>query len=546
MRSWSRIVAGLLVVAGFSAAMRLTTAEVITPRSAGTAATQTSGTAETIRYPAVAGLFYPSDRGELSRDIDKLLAGAKRENLGRVRALICPHAGYPFSGPVAASAYRQIEGQKGMTAIVLGPSHYSAFDGISVCCAGQYRTPLGDVAIPPRAAELARMRPFAPESAALVQRPEWSLQSPVALHLPKVDTPHTWEHSVEVQVPFLQKSLGSFSIVPCVCGEVDPDAAADVLAKIVDDRTLIVASSDLSHYYPYNDAKDKDQRCVGAVCAMDEARMAGQEACGKTPIIILMHLAGQKGWKPRLLDYRNSGDTAGDKKAVVGYAAIAFVEPPRPAGAADDSSSSPSGIGSTVPVDTRTSPPGGLSSKLGDRLVELARTSLEQCVRAGKKPDVDPKTLPAELREAKGCFVTLTKHGELRGCVGHIFPDEPLYKGVLDNAQAAALHDSRFSPVQASELPDIKVEVSVLTVPEPLQFSSPEQLLARLRPNQDGVVLKVHGRTSTFLPQVWEELPDKEQFLGHLSSKAGCAADAWRDPGTEVLIYRVQAFHEPE
>jgi len=187
-----------------------------------------------------------------------------------------------------------------------------------------------------------------------------------------------------------------------------------------------------------------------------------------------------------------------------------------------------------------------LSSDEQRTLVRLARQSLEEVVRRDRLPEVDTASLSPRLREPSGCFVTLEIQGQLRGCIGHITPQEPLYQAVMDNARSAALHDTRFSPVTPEELSRIDVEVSVLTVPQPLAFSSPEDLLAKLVPNRDGVVLAAGFRRATFLPQVWEKLPDKVRFLQQLSLKAGLDADGWRGPDVSVQIYHVQAIKEHE
>lgn len=178
-------------------------------------------------------------------------------------------------------------------------------------------------------------------------------------------------------------------------------------------------------------------------------------------------------------------------------------------------------------------------------LLSLARKSLQRAVTDGKLIEV-PTDIAPYLKVEKGCFVTLTIKGQLRGCIGNISPDMPLAEAIIRNARSAALYDSRFSPVTADELAAIEVEVSVLTAPTPLEFSSPDDLLKKLRPNVDGVVLKVGMSRSTFLPQVWEQLPDPNDFLNHLSAKAGQPAMAWRQPGTQVMIYQVEAFKESE
>ncbi|MGA2221549.1 MAG: AmmeMemoRadiSam system protein B [Verrucomicrobiia bacterium] len=473
-----------------------------------------------IREPAVAGIFYPKDQATLSQTLDALLAGATPHTIdGELRALICPHAGYPYSGPVAATAYRLLSGHDFQTVMLLAVSHYAAFAGASVANADVYRTPLGDVPVSPKARELAKINPFVLEPRCFVQRPQWFSQASHAVPPAGEDTPETWEHSGEVQVPFLQKTLKNFTLVPVVTGEVDPEKMAGVLVGQVDDKTLVIASSDLSHYHPYDEARARDKVTTDAIVNLDIDRMKSSgDACGKTPVLALMYLAKQKGWKATLLDYRNSGDTAGNKDAVVGYAAIVFYTPRQ---------------------QSFTTP----ERKL---MLDLARRTLREVVTNGKLPDAAADAFPTSFTEKKGCFVTLTKRDQLRGCIGHIVPQEALYKAIMDNAQSAALHDPRFTPVRPDELDKIEIEVSVLTVPEPLAFSSPDDLLNKLQPHKDGVVLQIGGRGATYLPQVWEQIPDKVQFLNTLAEKAGCPPDAWRGRDVKVLIYHVEAFKESE
>jgi len=469
------------------------------------------------REPAVAGLFYPKDPSELSRTLDALLANVKPQTIeGDLRALICPHAGYQFSGPVAASAYRLLPGRKYQTVVLLGVSHYAAFAGASVANADLYRTPLGDVPVSPKAGQLAKKPPFVLEPRCPVQRPPWSPQASHPQPPEGADTPETWEHSAEVEVPFLQKTLGNFQLVPVVTGDVDPEWMARSLAGLLDDSTLVVASSDLSHYHPYDQALELDTRCVQAICNLDVEQMKSQEACGRTPILALMYLARQMGWKAKLLDCRNSGDTAGNKDSVVGYSAIAFYAPH----------------------------PQNFTAGERSQLLTLARQSLKSA--AAKDGSPDTAGLPAKFSEMKGCFVTLTTHGQLRGCIGNILPQQPLDRAITDNARNAALHDPRFDPVQPAELDKIEIEISVLTEPTPLPFNSPDDLLGKLRPHRDGVVLRIGDRMATYLPQVWAQIPDKADFLDSLAQKAGCARSAWRNPGTEVFVYQVESFSESD
>jgi AmmeMemoRadiSam system protein B len=256
-----------------------------------------------VREPAVAGGFYPADAASLGKTIDDMLGQAKARNLKGLRALVSPHAGYQYSGPVAASGFKQLVGQGFERVVVMGPSHHVLFSGVALPDVDALRTPLGDIMISPWGRELARQSPFVVDS-----------------------TPHAREHSVEVELPFLQKVLGRFEVLPLVFGEVDEQVVAKKISAGLDAKTLIVASSDLSHYYTYEKAQALDRATVDAILRLDVATMSRREACGKSPILALLHIARERGWKAELLDARNSGDTAGDRTRVVGYASVAFIE----------------------------------------------------------------------------------------------------------------------------------------------------------------------------------------------------------------------------
>jgi hypothetical protein len=479
---------------------------------------KTAGQSLRVRPPAVAGLFYPAEASVLSKTLDGLLERAPAHYIPHLRALVCPHAGYEFSGSTAAVAYKTLIGRPFETVVVMGPSHYAYFHLASIPDADVYETPLGKVPISEKAAALLKVFPFVLEPRCPVQRPDWWTKAPRPAPAVGEDTPETWEHSVEVQVPFLQKTLPHAKILPIVIGNADPEQIAKGLAGILDDRTLVVASSDLSHYHPYDDAKKLDSRCVDAICRLDTDDMKSEEACGKLPILALMHLARQKGWKTRLLDCKNSGDVTGQKDRVVGYSAIAFYEPT----------------------------PEKVSDQERKFLLTLARKSLLCAATNGAHPDFNPADVSPNLSKTRACFVTLTENGALRGCIGHILPQEPLYQAVMDNTQNAARRDPRFPPVQADEVDKIKIEVSVLTEPQTLPFASPEELLSKLKPYEDGVLLKIGSHGATFLPQVWAQIPEKADFLNQLSLKAGCAPSAWRGGDTSVSIYHVESFEEPD
>lgn len=487
---------------------------------------------EKVREAAVAGLFYPGDRATLSKLLDGLLARAGGGSPKGLRALICPHAGYRFSGQTAAIAYKQAAGGNFRTVIVLAPSHYARFEGASVPAVDAYRTPLGLIPLSRKADRLATVSPFVGKPRASVRRPGWWVQSPKKAPPAGKDTPHTWEHSLEVQLPFLQKVLKKFTLVPAVFGHVDTKAAAKALETFIDDRTLIVVSTDLSHHHPYEEARRLDNATVAAILRLDADVLTGEDACGHSPVKTLLHLAKTKGWKGRLLDYRNSGDTGGDKARVVGYAAVGFYDADAP-----KASAPPQSTAIPAPV---------YSTQERRFLLDLARKTLAKVALSSSVPRIDTGDVPRSLVQPKACFVTLTKKGELRGCIGGFFPREPLFMAVVNMTYRAAMRDKRYKPVRADELAEIEIEISVLTVPRPLKFSSPEDLLARLRPGVDGVILRAGRRQSTYLPQVWEQMPGKEVFLSNLARKAGLPPTAWRQPGVSVLTYQVEAFHEEQ
>lgn len=272
-----------------------------------------------IRAMAVAGAFYPGDPEELSIMIDRFLKEAKDIEIGgKLRGLVVPHAGYIYSGPIAAYGYRLLKGFKDDfdRVLILGPSHYAAFMGACEAGFDGWQTPFGVIK--------------AKSIRSIVEKEHKGLMNTYpAAHAP--------EHCLEVQLPFLQKTFGLDSkpeIIPILCGDVDPHTLASAVASAVDERTLIIASSDLSHYLPYKEAVKTDSVANKAVPGLDiNSFEQSGDACGKTGILTLMHIAKTRGWSGKMLDYRNSGDTSGDKNAVVGYGCYAFFSPKGKSGA---------------------------------------------------------------------------------------------------------------------------------------------------------------------------------------------------------------------
>ena len=452
---------------------------------------------QTIRPPAVAGRFYPDDPEELRKTVRTLLRDAPDVGIqGTIRGLVSPHAGYIYSGIVAAAGYRQIA-LSTRTVILIGPSHRFPLKGPSIPTVTAYQTPLGDVRLAQLAFKLQKL--------------------PIFESVPEA---HKREHSLEVQLPFLQVMLKDFKIVPILINSGDPKALAEVLAPHIDNDTLIVASTDLSHYYPYERAVSMDRICTSAITNAEFSRMPLCEACGKRAVMTLMHIAEIKNWDAKLIDYKNSGDTAGGKDNVVGYASIAFV----------DRKEMSKKMKESISIQDKKA------------LLRLARSAIEAMLVDGVKVE-RPGTSPI-LKEDRGCFVTLHKYGQLRGCIGTIEPVCSLVECVEKNAQNAAFKDPRFQRLSAEELPELDIEVSILSVPERLNFKDGDDLKRQLRPNVHGVILSREMHSSTFLPQVWEQLPDKELFLEHLCLKGGMPATAWKDPATNVEVYQAEVFGE--
>jgi AmmeMemoRadiSam system protein B/AmmeMemoRadiSam system protein A len=446
-----------------------------------------------VRPAAVAGMFYPDDPAELKRTLSELLANAKPAGHARSpKALIVPHAGYIYSGPVAASAYGLLATLRGRIrrVVLLGPTHRVYVRGLALPEADRFATPLGEIPL-----DREGMRSLA----ALPQ----VIQSAAA---------HQMEHSLEVQLPFLQQVLGDFQLLPLAVGEATVDEVAEVLEQVWGgDETLIVISSDLSHFLPDTLARKVDGGTVNAILALN-AHLNHEQACGATPINGLLRAAQAHGLHPVALDVRNSSQTAGDPERVVGYAAFAFQ-------AEADADQPDTEKGSTLLKLARSE----IGSKLGHR--------------------IPPPAHAGWLDEPGASFVTLTRLGELRGCIGTLEAHRPLGVDVRENAVAAAFRDPRFMPLSREEFDDIRVEVSLLSPSEPLLVASEDDALARLRPGVDGVVFEYGHTRSTFLPQVWEQLPEPSEFLAHLKRKAGLPTDFWADQ-VRLSRYTVSKWKE--
>ena len=466
----------------------------------------------TVRPATQAGRFYEADPKTLSHEVDSFLAlHAKDTTKERVVAIIVPHAGYFYSGNVAASAYMALNPKQPYKRIfLLGPSHHEWLNGASVDSdADYYETPLGEIKV---------------DTETVNQLIE---ADSVFFYQSKA---HDREHCLEVQLPFLQRRLGEVPpIVPIIISTNDfskLQRMADVLKPYLNDENLFIISSDFSHYPSYKDAYKVDAETGAAVASGDVEQFIATieknedlgiknlatSACGEFPIITLMLMLDKK-YEIRHLMYQNSGDITGDDAdRVVGYHAFAVFQKQQ------------SGNGFVLTDSDK------------HLLKEIALQSIKDSLDGKPISNTTRYKLDATLQQKCGAFVSLHKHGQLRGCIGHFGEDYPLHEIVAVMARSAAFEDPRFMPLRREELIDTDIEISVLTPMRRIQSLDEFEL------HHHGIYIRKGGRSGTFLPQVADEVNwTKEEFVGHCSrDKAGLGWDGWRD--AELYVYEAIVF----
>jgi AmmeMemoRadiSam system protein B/AmmeMemoRadiSam system protein A len=450
---------------------------------------------DTVRRPAHAGTFYPADPQALADVVDRCIRDAPSFAISP-KALVAPHAGYAYSGPVAGTAYRSIAPRRDAIkrVVVLGPCHWDPTGTFAVPQARAFRTPLGDVPVDRDAVDELAARGLAEVD----------------------DRPHIREHSLEVHLPFLQRVLSRFTLVPIAVGAPRVEETSALLGRLWGgEETLIVVSSDLSHYHDYVGAMQLDRAASRAIETLRLDQLGDEHACGRHPVKGLLAQAVLRDLRVTTLDLRSSGDTAGRDRRdrVVGYGSYSF----EPATAAR--------LGQP---DRRT-------------LMHHAYRSVLGAVQGVRADPLDPSRLPATLRAHRATFVTLTLDGKLRGCIGSVLPEEPLIASVVRNAARAAMEDPRFERPTPDEVRRMALTVSVLSHPRPIACSNEREALAALRPGIDGVILEAMGRRGLFLPDVWESLREPQTFLAHLKQKAGLDRRGWPE-GARLYRFRTERF----
>jgi AmmeMemoRadiSam system protein B/AmmeMemoRadiSam system protein A len=457
-----------------------------------------------VRPAAFAGQFYPADAARLASEIDGYLAAAEAAApaaplAGRIAGLIAPHAGYVYSGKTAAAAYALLRGQAIDTVVIIGPSHRVAFEGVSIWPDGGFETPLGVARVDADLArEIAKFSGFRFRRDAFAE-----------------------EHSVEVQVPFVQRVLPGAAIVPIVMGEQTRTTIrtlAGALTKACRDRrVVVVASTDLSHFLPVDRAQATDAGTTALIRDLKTETIirkveAGENImCGGGPVAAVL-LFAEKAGQPKV-EILARTDSSAFGGPVVGYLAAAVFSGPPPAAEAF-----------ALTADEKAD------------LLKLARAALTEYVTRGT--EVDDLSGRDKFRAPRGAFVTLTRDGALRGCIGFIEPVLPLGRAVIRTAIYAATQDPRFRPVRAEEIKDLRVEISVLT---PAREIDDPRLV---KVGTHGLIVEKDGAKGVLLPQVpvdngW----DRETFLGEGCLKAGLPRDAWTR-GAKLSVFEAIVFHE--
>jgi len=468
----------------------------------------------------LAGRWYPADANTLKKEVSQLFQKTDVKPAENIIALILPHAGYQYSGRTAAMGLASL-GRQYKRIVVIGPSHYMPMqDVLSVPRETDYQTPLGEVAID---TEFVNKLLAYPQFQAIGQ----------------ANQP---EHSTQIQVPLLQFTQKDFKLVLIVAGQCSMQTiskAASILNSLIDSDTLVIASSDFVHYGPNYDyvpfkenvqegLKNLDMGAYKYIEQLDSngfmkyVNQTGATICGNVPIAILLSML-DKSSQAKLIQYTTSGQLTGDFTNSVSYFAIAF--------SGRWTKSSP------VKQENDTSK---LTEKDKRELLDFARKSIVHFLDKQQLLDVPDANLSERLKLSRAAFVTLNKNHQLRGCIGDIFPRQPLYKSVISNAVNAAVNDPRFYPVPKNELKDITIEISALTVPKPIASYQ------EIRIGIDGVVLEKDGYRAVFLPQVAPEQKwSREEMLENLSLKAGLPADGWKQ-GASFLVFQAEVFGEAE
>lgn len=422
-----------------------------------------------IKEPSVAGTFYSSDKNELEKQISEFKKNSSNQYKTPTRAVIVPHAGLVYSGRLAYEGISQLN-KNVKNIFIFAPAHRVAIDGIGVTGYDEWKTPLGKISINKEITKNLVLK-----YGAKVQ-----------------DEALAPEHAIEVEIPFIQTVFKDVKIIPVLMGNVDPNKIYKIISDYYKNpQNGFIISSDLSHYLPDTTAKKVDLYTAMHIESNDETNFTHELACGATGILGLMKFARQNNYTLIRIDMTNSGSATFDKERVVGYGTWFLFEGKR---------------------DTF------IKNNYSDFILNLCKKSISD-----SSLKADDIVYPQVLSEYGATFVTLEKNNRLRGCIGSIIPRQSIIEDIISNSRSAAYKDPRFNPIEQSEIKDLTVAVSLLSIPTAMSFKDEEDLLHQIRQNIDGLIIKDGNYQAVYLPSVWEQITDKREFLNSLKVKAGLA-----------------------
>lgn len=420
-----------------------------------------------VKSPSVAGTFYSADKKVLEKQIAEFKKNSRNMYKTPTRAVIVPHAGLVYSGRLAYEGISQLD-KNVKNIFIFAPAHRVAFNGLALTSFDAWQTPLGIIPVNQTISK------------------ELSQKFGAKINDDALEP----EHSIEVEIPFIQTEFKDVRIIPVLMGRVSPEEVHKIIAHYYPDKQNgFIISSDLCHYLPDATAKRVDAYTAQLIETNTDDNFTPELACGATGILGLLDFAREKDYSLIRIDMMNSSSVSFEKEKVVGYGCWFLYEGERNE---------------------------FIKENYSDFILDLCKEAIKS-----KRTDYSGIVYPQVLSEYGAVFVTLEKGGNLRGCIGSIIPHQPLIKDLLDNAKNSAYSDPRFKPVEKSEIKDLKIAVSLLSVPKPMKFKDEEDLLNQIRENVDGIIIKDNGYQAVYLPSVWEQLPDKKQFLNSLKVKAG-------------------------
>lgn len=424
-----------------------------------------------IKTDNVAGKFYPADKTELFDVIDDFFAKAEKFTDFYSRAVIVPHAGYIYSGELAVQGFKNLNPDS-ETVFIFAPSHYSRIFGCVSCDYDEFETPLGNCVVNN---EITK---------------DFEINNKV----------FDKEHSIEVQLPFIKYFFKDAKIVPILYGCDDYKNISDIIAKYWDNnKNSFVISSDLSHFYPERESVKIDNYTAQLIETGKIQNFDSEQACGAVGICGLINFANERNYSLIRVGLTDSAEKTGDTSRVVGYGSWFLYEGEKN---------------------------NYIKDYFSDFVIEVCKKSILSGFQLG---DFEIKKYPCVFEESGASFVTIEIHGNLRGCVGSVIAHRPLINDLMSNAHSAAFKDTRFSPLTRQEFHNINVSVSLLSEPERILFEGEDDLLNKIVPYEDGIIIRDGNYQAVYLPVVWEQLPDKREFLNSLKLKAGMDEDYFTD-----------------